>query len=83
MSEPNDVTAPVHPLFRAATPPPIAVPDGHIGPVTLPGSGRQVWWTGRVAIGLRHEPSSFLRDVPDPALCVQVLMQAPQVHAAG
>lgn len=26
------------------------------GPVDLPGTGRQIWWTGRVAIGLRFEP---------------------------
>ena len=25
------------------------------GPVLLPWSGRRVWWTGRVAIGLRYE----------------------------
>jgi hypothetical protein len=25
------------------------------GWVSLPGSGRQIWWTGRVAIGLRHQ----------------------------
>ena len=25
------------------------------GPIALPGSGRVVWWTGRVAIGLRYE----------------------------
>ncbi|MEY4564189.1 MAG: hypothetical protein RLZZ618_3466 [Pseudomonadota bacterium] len=37
--------------------PPQGVPPGHIGPVRLPDSGRMVWWTGRVAIGLRHEPT--------------------------
>ncbi len=36
---------------------PIAVPTGYIGPLTIPGNGRTVWWTGRVAIGLRHEQS--------------------------
>jgi hypothetical protein len=25
------------------------------GWVSLPGSGRQIYWTGRVAIGLRHQ----------------------------
>lgn len=34
---------------------PFAVPADYTGPLTLPGSGRAVWWTGRVAIGLRHE----------------------------
>jgi hypothetical protein len=32
---------------------PVAIPPGHVGPVALPGTGRMVWWTGRVAIGLR------------------------------
>ena len=36
--------------------PPVPVPPGHVGPVMLPGTGRMVYWTGRVAIGLRHEP---------------------------
>lgn len=33
----------------------IEIPKGHIGPVLLSGTGRTVWWTGRVAIGLRYE----------------------------
>jgi len=39
-----------------ASAPPVPVPPGHVGPLALPGTGRMVWWTGRVAIGLRHEP---------------------------
>ncbi|MGA0609102.1 hypothetical protein [Caldimonas sp. KR1-144] len=31
------------------------IPHGHVGPYWLPGTGRLIWWTGRVAIGLRHE----------------------------
>ena len=31
------------------------IPSGYVGPYWLPGTGRLVWWTGRVAIGLRHE----------------------------
>ena len=34
----------------------VAIPDGHVGPVVLLQTGRTVWWTGRVAIGLRYEP---------------------------
>jgi hypothetical protein len=34
---------------------PIAVPADYVGPLTLPGNGRTVYWTGRVAIGLRHQ----------------------------
>lgn len=33
----------------------LGIPDGHVGPYIL-GSGRMVYWTGRVAIGLRHQP---------------------------
>jgi hypothetical protein len=33
----------------------LGIPDGHVGPYVL-GNGRMVYWTGRVAIGLRHHP---------------------------
>ena len=36
--------------------PSLAVPPGHIGRWVVPATGQVVWWTGRVAIGLRHEP---------------------------
>jgi hypothetical protein len=32
------------------------VPQGYVGPVALPGTGRMVFWTGRIAIGLRYAP---------------------------
>jgi hypothetical protein len=35
----------------------LTVPHGHVGPVLLSATGRTVWWTGRVAIGLRYEPA--------------------------
>lgn len=34
---------------------PVEVPAGYTGPLTFPGNGKTVWWTGRVAIGLRHQ----------------------------
>lgn len=34
----------------------IDIPKGHTGPVLLSDTGRTVWWTGRVAIGLRYQP---------------------------
>jgi hypothetical protein len=43
-----------------ATPPPFEagwVPRGYVGPVALPGTGRMIWWTGRIAIGLRYAPN--------------------------
>ena len=35
--------------------PPVDLPGGYVGPAWLPGTGRMIWWTGRVAIGLRHQ----------------------------
>jgi hypothetical protein len=54
--------------------PPLAIPPGHIGPVVLPGTGRMVWWTGRVAIGLRHQPTRDFGPITQSALWVQSLM---------
>jgi len=31
-----------------------ALSRGYVGPVFLPGTGREIWWTGHVAIGLRY-----------------------------
>lgn len=35
----------------------IEVPKGHIGLVQMSETGRTIWWTGRVAIGLRYHPA--------------------------
>ncbi|MCY7316414.1 MAG: hypothetical protein LH480_12535 [Rubrivivax sp.] len=43
------------PIRHIAAQPPCALPPGHVGLVTLPGTSREIWWTGRVAIGLRFE----------------------------
>ena len=52
----------------------VGIPPGNVGPVVLPGSGRMIWWTGRVAIGLRHE-SGRRHEMPShSALWVQNLM---------
>lgn len=56
--------------------PPVPIPAGHIGPVVLPGTGRLVWWTGRVAIGLRHEPPHNHGMPSQSALWVQDLLLA-------
>jgi hypothetical protein len=56
--------------------PPVPIPAGHIGPVVLPGTGRLVWWTGRVAIGLRHEPPQHHGVPSQSALWVQELLLA-------
>ena len=52
----------------------VEIPSGHVGPVVLPGSGRLVWWTGRVAIGLRHESGRRPETTSQSALWVQNLM---------
>lgn len=62
--------------------PPVPVPPGHVGPVMLPGTGRMVWWTGRVAIGLRHEPSPRSDMLSRSALWLQDLMLASVRSAA-
>lgn len=54
--------------------PPVPIPNGHVGPVYLPGSGRLIWWTGRVAIGLRHERPAYQEGPGQSALWVQDLM---------
>jgi hypothetical protein len=38
--------------------PPPGVPDGYVGLVALPGTGRVIFWTGKVGIGLRCPASS-------------------------
>ena len=54
--------------------PPVQIPRGHVGPVVLPGTGRMVWWTGRVAIGLRHQPTSHFGPITQSAQWVQNLL---------
>lgn len=59
---------------------PIEVPAGYIGPITFPGNGKKVWWTGRVAIGLRHEqPRHDL--MTQSAIWVQNLMRQERLAA--
>jgi hypothetical protein len=55
---------------------PVAIPADHIGPVVLPGTNRQVWWTGRVAIGLRYEPNTERQPAGRSAQWLQDLMLA-------
>ena len=67
----------MHDLLQTASPPPVAIPPGHVGPIALPGTGRTVWWTGRVAIGLLHEPQR--RASPgESARWIQELLLAPR-----
>ncbi|MBV8036863.1 hypothetical protein [Roseateles sp.] len=52
---------------------PVAVPRGYVGPVYL-SNGRQVWWTGRVAIGLRHYAPRHTEEVSQATEWLQRLM---------
>ena len=69
-------------IHHSAEVPPVQIPPGHVGPVVLPGTGRLVYWTGRVAIGLRHQPPARSDAVPQSALWVQDLMLGSGCTAA-
>jgi len=47
---------------------PVAIPAGHVGEFVIPGTGRRVWWTGRVAIGLLHQPERRFEAAATPSL---------------
>jgi hypothetical protein len=49
----------------------VEIPKGHVGPVLLSGTGRTVWWTGRIAIGLRYEPPQHTESFGQSALWLQ------------
>ena len=53
--------------------PPVPVPRGYVGPIYM-SNGRQVWWTGRVAIGLRHRPPLRNTEMTESARWLQRLM---------
>ena len=59
---------------RSSSAPPVAIPPGHVGPFVIPGTGRVVWWTGRVAIGLRHQPERFFEPTAQSSVWIQRLM---------
>lgn len=61
-------------ISHNSTVPPVSIPPGHIGPVVIPGTGRLVWWTGRVAIGLRHQPERHFEQIGQSSLWIQNLM---------
>ncbi|HET9976560.1 MAG TPA: hypothetical protein VFQ20_03930 [Burkholderiaceae bacterium] len=55
---------------------PLNMPADYTGPVTLPGNGKTVYWTGRVAIGLRHQAPQFSNVTGQSALWIQDLLLA-------
>lgn len=54
--------------------PPIPLPEGYKGPVMLPGTGRVVHWTGRLAIGLLHNAQDRIAPVQQSGLWIQKLL---------
>jgi hypothetical protein len=61
-------------IDHSSTAPPVAIPRGHIGEFVIPGTGKRVWWTGRVAIGLRHQPVRCSEPMARSSLWIQQLM---------
>jgi hypothetical protein len=74
LSQLQDLDEPSDFIRLNETSPPVPVPPGHVGPVMLPGTGRMVYWTGRVAIGLRHEPPRRADMLSQSAMWLQDLM---------
>lgn len=63
--------------------PPVPIPHGHVGEFVIPGTGKLVWWTGRVAIGLRHQPVRCLEPTARSARWIQDLLLGHGPHRLG
>jgi hypothetical protein len=61
-------------IDHSSSVPPVTIPPGHVGEFVIPGTGRRVWWTGRVAIGLLHQPQRCFEPVAQSSLWIQRLM---------
>lgn len=70
----DTTTARGHFIGHIASAPPVAIPPGHVGEFVIPGTGRTVWWTGRVAIGLLHKPERCFEPAAESSLWIQSLM---------
>ncbi len=74
-SEPHDTANPRHHgIDHSSLAPPVTIPPDHVGEFVIPGTGRVVWWTGRVAIGLLYQPVRCIEPPTESALWVQRLM---------
>ena len=60
----------------------LPIPTGHVGLFVIPATGRRVWWTGRVAIGLFHEPEPHPERIEPSSLWLQRLMLDEPLKAA-
>ena len=75
MSSEQHATAGRFEIDRNASVPPMVIPPGHVGEFVIPGTGRRVWWTGRVAIGLLHQPEGRFGSSSQSALWIQDLLR--------
>jgi hypothetical protein len=83
-SEHQDATAArPYGIDLSSTAPPVEIPASHVGEFVIPGTGRRVWWTGRVAIGLRYQPQRCFEPPAQSALWVQKLFLGRRGNAAG
>ncbi len=80
----QESTVPRLGIDHSSEAPPVPIPHGHVGEFVIPGTGRRVWWTGRVAIGLRYQPQRCLEPSSASAQWIQSLMLArPRAAAAA
>lgn len=63
-----------YPVSGGDEAPPVQIPKNHVGPVVIPGTNRQVWWTGRVAIGLRYERGGAAAPLAQSACWLQAVL---------
>lgn len=70
----ENTTARPHGIDHSSCAPPAAMPAGHVGEFVMPGTGRRVWWTGRVAIGLLHRPERCVEPLSQSSHWIQELM---------
>ncbi len=70
----NTAPVPRHRIDTNDSASPVPIPAGHVGEFVIPGTGKRVWWTGRVAIGLRHQPQRCFEPVARSSLWLQELM---------
>lgn len=74
---------PHHGIDHNASAPPVAIPAGHVGEFVFPETGRRVWWTGRVAIGLLHDTERRVDSTSQSALWIQQLMLGKPIRGAA
>lgn len=68
--------APQLSIVRADRTPPVRIPAGYTGPATIPGTGRVIYWTGKVAIGLRYQQQAANADIGVHSERIQALLLA-------